>query len=86
MAVVEPLLPKVSPEEIRAEITAAQRAAEDEAAQLDDASLYGDFEDLVPETEVGESTRRPAQPQQPPSEAEVRAGFARIAALLTGVR
>jgi hypothetical protein len=83
MAVVEPLLPKVSPEEIRAEITAAQRAAEDEAAQLEDASLYGDFEDVVPESDVGDSTRRVAQPQPPPSPAEIRAGFARIASLLT---
>ncbi|MEO3743921.1 hypothetical protein [Plantactinospora sp. B5E13] len=86
MAVVEPLLPKVSADEIRAEITTAQRAAEEEAAQFDDAALYGDFEDLITESDVGESTRRPAQPQQPPSEAEVRAGFGRIAALLTGNR
>lgn len=85
MAVVEPLLPRVSAEEIRAEIAAAQIAAEaeDEAADLEDSSLYGDFEDLGAEDVIGESTRTPVQPRQPPDPAEVRAGFARIAALLT---
>ncbi|MEN3611956.1 hypothetical protein [Plantactinospora sp. ZYX-F-223] len=85
MAVVEPLLPRVSAEEIRAEIAAAQIAveAEDEAADLDDTSIYGDYEDLGEEEVIGESTRAPAQPRQPPDPTEVRAGIARIAAMLT---
>jgi hypothetical protein len=83
MAVVEPLLPRVSAEEIRAEIAAAQIAAEDEAVELDEATVYGDYEDLGDEELIGESSRRPAQPQQPPDPAEVRAGLARIAAMLT---
>lgn len=86
MAVVEPLLPRVSAEEIRAEIAAAQIAveAEDEAAaDLDDTSIYGDFEDLGAEEVIGESTRRRATPRQPPDPTEVRAGIARIAAMLT---
>ncbi|MFY1689826.1 hypothetical protein [Plantactinospora sp. WMMB782] len=82
MAVVEPLLPRVSAEEIRAEIAAAQLAveAEDEAADLDDTSIYGDFEDLGEEEVIGESTD---EPRHPPDPTEVRAGIARIAALLT---
>ncbi|MEE6309252.1 hypothetical protein V1634_20660 [Plantactinospora veratri] len=85
MAVVEPLLPRVSAEEIRAEIAAAQIAveAEDEAADLDDTSIYGDYEDLGEEEVIGESTRVQAHPRQPPDPTEVRAGIARIAALLT---
>ncbi|AVT30167.1 hypothetical protein C6361_12420 [Plantactinospora sp. BC1] len=85
MAVVEPLLPRVSAEEIRAEIAAAQIAveAEDEAADLDDTSIYGDYEDLGEEEVIGEGTGAPAQPRQPPDPTEVRAGIARIAALLT---
>ena len=47
MAVVEPLLPALTPEEIRGEIAAAQIAAEDEAAEIDQADLYGDFEDVM---------------------------------------
>ncbi|WP_203858127.1 hypothetical protein [Plantactinospora mayteni] len=84
MAVVEPLLPRVSAEEIRAEIAAAQIAveAEDEAADLDDTSIYGDYEDLGEEEVIGESPRQPAHPRQPPDPTEVRAGIARIAAML----
>ncbi|MFY1675153.1 hypothetical protein ACN27G_35320 [Plantactinospora sp. WMMB334] len=85
MAVVEPLLPRVSAEEIRAEIAAAQLAAEaeDEAADLADTSIYGDYEDLGAEEVIGESSRRPVQAGQPPDATEVRAGIARIAAMLT---
>ncbi|MGC5332776.1 hypothetical protein [Micromonospora sp. DT62] len=85
MAVVEPLLPAVSAEEIRGEIAAAQVAAEDEAAQLDQADLYGDFEDTIDEElEAAAEEADRAEPLAPPTEAELRAGFGRIAAKLTG--
>ncbi|KAB1160941.1 hypothetical protein ACLQ20_02355 [Micromonospora sp. DT46] len=84
MAVVEPLLPAVSAEEIRGEIAAAQVAAEDEAAQLDQADLYGDFEDTIDEElEAAAEEADLAEPLAPPTEAELRAGFGRIAAKLT---
>ncbi|MBQ1076281.1 hypothetical protein KBX06_24440 [Micromonospora sp. C31] len=85
MAVVEPLLPAVSAEEIRGEIAAAQIAAEDEAAQLDHTDLYGDFEDTVDEElEAAGEDAEGGEPLAPPTEAELRAGFGRIAARLTG--
>ncbi|MGN9764689.1 hypothetical protein ACTMS2_05915 [Micromonospora sp. SD12] len=85
MAVVEPLLPAVSAEEIRGEIAAAQIAAEDEAAQLDQADLYGDFEDTIDEElEAAAEEADRAEPLAPPTEAELRAGFGRIAAKLPG--
>ncbi|GAA4567391.1 hypothetical protein GCM10023176_19540 [Micromonospora coerulea] len=84
MAVVEPLLPALSAEEIRGEIAAAQIAAEDEAARIDAADLYGDFEDTLDEELELAAERQPEpEPVTAPSEAEVRAGFARIAKLLT---
>lgn len=84
MAVVEPLLPALTPEEIRGEIAAAQLAAEDEAAQVDQADLYGDFEDTIDEELELAAEREPvAAPRTAPSRDEVRAGFARIAGLLT---
>ncbi|MFU8870744.1 hypothetical protein [Micromonospora sp. SL4-19] len=85
MAVVEPLLPALTPEEIRGEIAAAQIAAEDEAAQIDQADLYGDFEDVIDEElELAAEQEPTAEPPTAPSREEVRAGFARIAELLTG--
>ncbi|WP_405092345.1 hypothetical protein OG767_04920 [Micromonospora sp. NBC_01392] len=84
MAVVEPLLPALTPEEIRGEIAAAQIAAEDEAAEADQADLYGDFEDVIDdELELAAERQPEPEPAQPPDADEVRAGFARIAALLT---
>lgn len=84
MAVVEPLLPALSAEEIRGEIAAAQIAAEDEAARTDEADLYGDFEDVIDEELELAAEREPTpEPSTAPSEAELRAGFARIAKLLT---
>lgn len=84
MAVVEPLLPALSAEEIRGEIAAAQIAAEDEAALVDQADLYGDFEDVIDEELELAAERQPEpEPLTAPSEAELRAGFARIAKLLT---
>ncbi|MEH1100441.1 hypothetical protein [Micromonospora sp. CPCC 205561] len=85
MAVVEPLLPAVSAEEIRGEIAAAQIAAEDETARVEGADLYGDFEDTVDEELDAAATQDDgAEPLAPPTEAELRAGFGRIAAKLTG--
>ena len=81
MAVVEPLLPSVSPEEIRAEIATARLAAEEGPAGdggFDDYDDVLDSDLLVPEGED------PGEPRPAPSPVEVRAGFARIAALLTG--
>ncbi|MFG1674266.1 hypothetical protein [Micromonospora sp. NPDC049282] len=81
MAVVEPLLPALTPEEIRGEIAAAQIAAVDENEQAD---LYGDFEDVIDdELELAAERRPEPQPANPPDSDEVRAGLARIAALLT---
>jgi hypothetical protein len=67
MAVVEPILPAVSVEEIRAEIVASRRIDGDLPEE------YVEEEDLVGVPEAA----------QPPSVPEVRAGFARIAAKLT---
>ncbi|MGN9807876.1 hypothetical protein ACTMSW_00770 [Micromonospora sp. BQ11] len=84
MAVVEPLLPAVSAEEIRGEIAAAQIAAEDEVARVDDADLYGDYEDTIDEELEAAAAEDHLEPLPPPSEAELRAGFGRIAERLTG--
>lgn len=85
MAVVEPLLPAVSAEQIRGEIAAAQIATEDEAAQIEEADLYGDFEDTIDEElEAAAEADLRTGPTVPPSEAELREGFRRIAAKLTG--
>ncbi|MEW2426393.1 hypothetical protein AB0877_00100 [Micromonospora sp. NPDC047644] len=84
MAVVEPLLPALSPDEIRSEIAAAQVAAEDEARQVEGADLYGDFEDVIDEElDAAADEAGHGEPVEAPDEAEVRAGFTRIAALLT---
>jgi hypothetical protein len=74
MAVVEPLLPHASVDEIRAEIAAAIAAGE--------AVDEGDQDDLRPddEDEYEDARERPA----PPTPEEIHAGFARIAARLTG--
>lgn len=85
MAVVEPLLPALSAEEIRSEIAAAQIAAEDEAAQIDAADLYGDFEDTIDEELERAAAEEPSpEPATPPTPAELHDGFVRIAKLLAG--
>ncbi|WP_030441689.1 hypothetical protein [Actinoplanes subtropicus] len=71
MAVVEPLLPRPDAEAIRDEIELA-RAAVDETQGADDGVSLDDYE-----------TRR-VRPGRAPTEAEVRAGWARIAAKLAG--
>lgn len=84
MAVVEPLLPRVSPDEIRSEITAARMAAEDEVSVAAGADLYGDFEDVIAEEVPAPTVEEPVEATVPPDPTEIRAGFARIAAKLTG--
>ena len=71
MAVVEPLLPRPDAEAIRDEIELA-RAAADEPAGAGGGANDDDYE-----------TRR-VRPGRAPTEAEVRAGWARIAAKLAG--
>lgn len=76
MAVVEPLLPHASVEEIRAEIAAAKLTAE--TAEVDE---YGEdeYDDDADAEWLGEAGEGP----MPPSPEQVRAGIARIAARLT---
>ncbi|MFF3866802.1 hypothetical protein [Micromonospora sp. NPDC001898] len=84
MGVVEPLLPALSPDEIRSEIAAAQLAARDEDNRIEAADLYGDFEDVIDdELETAAEADDRTGPLPAPDEAELRAGFARIAKLLT---
>jgi hypothetical protein len=71
MAVVEPLLPRPDAEAIRDEIELARAAAE-EPGQAGAGATDDDYE-----------TRR-VRPGRAPTEAEVRAGWARIAAKLAG--
>lgn len=84
MAVVEPLLPHVTVEEIQGEIAAARMAAEDERAEVEDAADFGDYD------EYGLPSGGAADPEQmveaspPPAPEEVRAGMSRIAARLVG--
>jgi hypothetical protein len=73
MAVVEPLLPLADAEAIRDEIELARAAAES------DADPDGD---LDPDTAAQQWETRHVTPGPVPTEAEVRAGFARIAARL----
>ena len=90
MAVVEPVLPHASVEEIRAEIETAKAAAaedEDEDYDVDDdddlaVSVDDDFdEEDLDEDDIDEYEE--VEPTPPPSPEEVRAGFARIAAKLS---
>ncbi|HET9517088.1 MAG TPA: hypothetical protein VFO77_05120 [Actinoplanes sp.] len=71
MAVVEPLLPLVDVEAIRDEIDLARAAAESDDTEPD------------ADDDPGHETRH-VPTGVAPTEAEVRAGFARIAATLTG--
>jgi hypothetical protein len=81
MAVVEPLLPHVSVDEIRGEIVAAKMAAAEETE--DEAEIYGDYDLADRVAEDGEAEGLADVPSSPPSPDEVRAGFARVAAKLT---
>lgn len=85
MAVVEPVLPHVSVDEIRGEISAARMATEEEAAE-EEVEMYPEDEpdaDVNDDELPGERDPRHVEPSPPPSPDEVRAGFARIAARLT---
>src|SRR5690349_13548186 len=82
MAVVEPVQPHVTVEQIRGDIAAARLAAENEDVETAalDAELANYEEDLSAFDEAGGDVH---EPSPPPSIDEVRAGFARIAAKLT---
>jgi hypothetical protein len=82
MAVVEPLQPHVTVDQIRGDIAAARLAAETEDVETAalDAELANYEEDL---SAFNESDEEVHEPTPPPSVDEVRAGFARIAAKLT---
>jgi hypothetical protein len=75
MAVVEPVHPHVSVDQIRGDIAAARLAVEVD----DEPDFIGD--EYLPANEHEET--RVAEPTPPPTPAQVRAGFAHIAARLT---
>jgi hypothetical protein len=97
MAVVEPLMPHTSVEEINEEIAASRQAAEE--AEDEDIEELEEFEDDIAgyvgeetdedetdeEFESFEEDDEAVEPSPPPTPDEVRAGFARIAARLTAV-
>lgn len=96
MAVVEPVNPHSSVEEIRVDIDLARAAAEpedlDEGDDVEDVAVAVDEEydesddDLIEDEDVDEDEElefEEVEPTPPPSPSEVRAGFARIAARLT---
>jgi hypothetical protein len=83
MAVVEPLQPAVTVDQIRGEIAAARLAA-DEAE--DDETEYDDLDDEHDhdhDHDHEHDEEEAMQPSDPPSPEEIRAGFARIAERLT---
>jgi hypothetical protein len=89
MAVVEPLMPHTSVDEIAGEIAAARLAGSE--AEDDEIEEFDEFEDDVAgyvgddEDSEGEESEETVEPTPPPSPEEVRAGFARIAARLQSV-
>ena len=95
MAVVEPLLPHASVDEIKGEISSAKLAAESEEydeydeegeeGEEDDVevSVDDDFDEHDDVEEYDEAEYEEVEPTPPPSPEEIRAGFARIAARLT---
>jgi hypothetical protein len=82
MAVVEPLQPHLTADQIRADVAAARLAARNEDLETTalDAELarYDDDPHTFANADVEERV-----PAEPPTVDEVRAGFARIAARLT---
>jgi hypothetical protein len=84
MAVVEPVLPHASVDQIRNEIEQAKAAA-DEEAEEDEEFEFDDSGDVdVSLEEDEEEFELPeVEPTPPPSPDEVRAGFARIASRLS---
>jgi hypothetical protein len=84
LAVVEPLNPYATVDEIRAEIDkaiAAAEAAEDEDEDEDDGDVDIDLDAEDHEHFDGDGLPE-VEPTTPPSAAEIRAGFARIASRL----
>jgi hypothetical protein len=88
MAVVEPLQPSVTVDQIKGEIAAARLTAaeaEDDETEDDGAEDDGTGEGT---DEGGDEHDHEhdelVEPREPPSPDEIRAGFARIAAKLTG--
>ncbi len=79
MAVVEPLLPATSLEQIRAEIANAQDLAA-EADEIDDVL----DDDADEDGEHDHDHDHDDHVAEPPSAADLKAGFARISARLTG--
>jgi hypothetical protein len=77
MAVVEPLLPLVDAEAIRDEIELARAAADPDADPADEGH--------DPDRAEQEWETRHVRPGPTPTEAEVKEGFARIAARLPGM-
>jgi hypothetical protein len=87
MAVVEPMQPYVSIDQIRGDITAARLAAEDDGVAEDDGPVGGQLDPHFHDDEyVPANGQTPsfAERPPPPSPEEVRAGFGRIASLLIG--
>lgn len=79
MAVVEPLLPATSLDQIRAEIANAQDLAAQEADEIDDV-----LDDDADDEEHDHDHDHDDHVVEAPSAAELKAGFARISARLTG--
>ncbi|WP_144122150.1 hypothetical protein [Catellatospora sichuanensis] len=79
MAVVEPLLPATSLDQIRAEIANAQDLAAQEADEIDDV-----LDDDTDDDEHDHDHDHDDHIAEAPSAAELKAGFARISARLTG--
>jgi hypothetical protein len=81
MAVVEPVQPYVSVDQIRGDIAAARLAAAGDAVEPDyPDEEYPPMGDSFPDGDTF------PEPSPPPSPDEIRAGSARIAARLTGLQ
>jgi hypothetical protein len=78
MAVVEPLLPAVSIDEIRAQIVKAQEEAESGIDEQDD-NLDSDYDDEAEDEDFEEHEHVHVDP---PSESDIKAAFARISSRL----
>jgi hypothetical protein len=78
MAVVEPLLPAVSIDEIRAQIVKAQEEAESGIDEQDD-NLDSDYDDEAEDDDFEEHEHVHVDP---PSESDIKAAFARISSRL----
>jgi len=84
MAVVEPLLPHLTVEEIQGEIAAARMVADDERAESDDAADFGDYDEFSLDGAASGQPEHMVEASPPPPPEEVRAGMSRIAARLSG--